>query len=110
MKRAAFAALFISTSDIRSCPYVSHRIFKCCDFFYSEASANCALATRQRKPHMTPVVTQVLVKKKKQQALVRSTDKEDDSTSEQQLYYKDVAGFFIFLLVVFTVLMIALYA
>jgi len=59
---------------------------------------------------MTPVVTQVLVKKKKLQTLARSTDKADDSTSEQQLYYKDVAGFFIFLLVVFTVLMISLYA
>jgi hypothetical protein len=59
---------------------------------------------------MTPIVTQVLVKKKKQQALAHPMAKKEDAIGEQQLYYKDVAGFFIFLLVVFTVLMISLYA
>ncbi len=59
---------------------------------------------------MTPVVTQVLVKKKKQQALASPTKTQEDPINEQQLYYKDVAGFFIFLLVVFAVLMISLYA
>ena len=59
---------------------------------------------------MTPVVTQVLVKKKKQQALARPMRTQEDPINEQQMYYKDVAGFFIFLLVVFTVLMISLYA
>ena len=59
---------------------------------------------------MTPVVTQVLVKKKKQQRLARPIGTKEDLSNEQQLYYKDVAGFFIFLLVVFTVLMISLYA
>jgi hypothetical protein len=50
------------------------------------------------------------VKKKKQQALARPTRTQEDPINEQQMYYKDVAGFFIFLLVVFTVLMISLYA
>lgn len=59
---------------------------------------------------MTPVVTQVLVKKKKQQALASPTKTQEDPINEQQMYYKDVAGFFIFLFVVFTVLMISLYA
>jgi hypothetical protein len=102
--------LFSFQGEVRSCPYVSHRIFKRCDFFYSEASANCAFVPSQRKPHMTPVVTQVLVKKKKQQRLARPIGTKEDSSNEQQLYYKDVAGFFIFLLVVFIVLMISLYA
>ncbi len=69
-----------------------------------------AFVPHQRKPYMTPVVTQVLVKKKKQQALARPTRTQEDPINEQQMYYKDVAGFFIFLLVVFTVLMISLYA
>lgn len=59
---------------------------------------------------MTPIVTQVLVKKKKQPALAHPMAQEEGAMEEQQLYYKDVAGFFIFLLVVFTVLMISLYA
>ncbi len=59
---------------------------------------------------MSPVVTQVLVKKHKQKTLARPVTSVEDSDNEQQLYYKDVAGFFIFLLVVFTVLMISLYA
>ena len=69
-----------------------------------------AFVPHQRKPYMTPVVTQVLVKKKKQQALARPTRTQEDPINEQQMYYKDVAGFFIFLLVVFTVLVISLYA
>ena len=59
---------------------------------------------------MTPVVTQVLVKKKKQKTQVRPMANIENSINKQQMYFKDVAGFFIFLLVVFTVLMISLYA
>lgn len=59
---------------------------------------------------MTPVVTQVLVKKEKQQERTRPTQTQEAPSKEQQMYYKDVAGFFIFLLVVFAVLMISLYA
>jgi hypothetical protein len=69
-----------------------------------------AFVPSQRKPHMTPVVTQVLVKKKKQKTQVRPMANIENSINEQQMYFKDVAGFFIFLLVVFTVLMISLYA
>ena len=60
---------------------------------------------------MIPVVIQILMKRKKQQALASSpASQPDDAPNEKTLYYKDVAGFFIFLLVVFTVLMISLYA
>jgi hypothetical protein len=59
---------------------------------------------------MTPIVTQVLMNKQKTQITARSSVKQHEPNSEQHLYYKDVAGFFIFLLVVFTVLMISLYA
>lgn len=71
-------------------------------------SINCTLASA-KKAYMTPIVTQVLVKKR-QQAALREFRQEKNPEVDQHLYYKDVAGFFIFLLVVFTVLMISLYA
>jgi hypothetical protein len=60
---------------------------------------------------MTPLVTQVLLKKKKQRPLAKITiNKESDHSDEKNLYNKDVAGFVIFLVVVFSGLMISLYA
>jgi hypothetical protein len=59
---------------------------------------------------MTPILTQVLVKKKITASRSLFTAKETPATDEDRLYYKDVAGFIIFLLVVFCVLMISMYA
>jgi len=58
---------------------------------------------------MTPIVTQVLVKKKTQSPL-RSEWLKTPPQSDAELYRKDVAGFLIFLVVVFTVVMISLHA
>lgn len=59
---------------------------------------------------MTPILTQVLVKKKAAdyRRLLKSSNK--PVSDDEKLYYKDVAGFMIFLLVVFCVLMISMYA
>lgn len=59
---------------------------------------------------MTPILTQVLVKKKITASRSLLTAKETAATEDERLYYKDIAGFIIFLLVVFCVLMISMYA
>jgi hypothetical protein len=51
-----------------------------------------------------------LVKKKITASRSLFTAKETPATDEDRLYYKDIAGFIIFLLVVFCVLMISMYA
>ena len=58
---------------------------------------------------MTPIVTQVFVKKKTQSPQ-RSEWIKAPPQSDAELYRKDVAGFLIFLAVVFTVVMISLHA
>jgi hypothetical protein len=59
---------------------------------------------------MTPILTQVLVKKKITASRSLFAAKEPSVADEERLYYKDIAGFIIFLLVVFCVLMISMYA
>ena len=59
---------------------------------------------------MTPILTQVLVKKKITGSRSLFAVNEKPITEEQRLYYKDIAGFLIFLLVVFCVLMISMFA
>lgn len=59
---------------------------------------------------MTPIVTQVLVKKKMNTHQKKQWVKPPPAQDEHLLYSKDVAGFLIFLGVVFTLLMIAIYA
>ncbi|BDU57603.1 hypothetical protein LMORI2_05850 [Limnohabitans sp. MORI2] len=59
---------------------------------------------------MTPIVTQVLVKKKTQSPMRREWIKTPPASNDAELYRKDVAGFLIFLLAVFTVVMISLHA
>ncbi len=59
---------------------------------------------------MTPIVTQVLVKKNQSQAMARPVPRKGNVENERQLYRNDVAGFLIFVVIVFTVLMISLYA
>jgi len=59
---------------------------------------------------MTPIVTQVLVKKKTQSPLRREWMQTPAPHSEAELYRKDVAGFLIFAVVVFAVVMISMHA
>lgn len=59
---------------------------------------------------MTPIVTQVLVKKKTQSPMRSEWIKPPQKHHEPMLYNKDIAGFLIFLTVVFTVVMISAYA
>ena len=59
---------------------------------------------------MTPIVTQVLVKKKTQGLLRSEWIKTPPKHDDPALYSKDIAGFVIFLTVVFTVVMISAYA
>ncbi len=59
---------------------------------------------------MTPIVTQVLVKKQTQHPRRREWIKTPPMAENAELYRKDVAGFLIFLVVVFTLVMISLHA
>lgn len=59
---------------------------------------------------MTPILTQVLVKKKITASRSLFAAKETPVTDDERLHYKDIAGLIIFLLVVFCVLMISMYA
>ena len=59
---------------------------------------------------MTPIITQVLVKKKTQSPLHREWIKKPAPQNEAELYRKDVAGFLIFIVVVFSMVMISLHA
>jgi len=59
---------------------------------------------------MTPIVTQVLVKKKTQSLQHREWLQTPATQTENELYRKDVAGFLIFVVVVFTVIMISMHA
>ena len=58
---------------------------------------------------MTPIVTQVLVKKKTQNPLQREWMQTPATQTEAELYRKDVAGFLIFVVVVFAVVMISMH-
>jgi hypothetical protein len=59
---------------------------------------------------MTPLLTQILVKKKLTASRSLLKAKEKNISDDDKLYYKDIAGFIIFLLVIFCVLMIAMHA
>lgn len=59
---------------------------------------------------MTPLLTQILVKKKLTASRSLFKAKEKNISDDDKLYYKDIAGFIIFLLVIFCVLMIAMHA
>ena len=59
---------------------------------------------------MTPLLTQILVKKKLAASRSLLKAEEKNISDDDKLYYKDIAGFIIFLIVIFCVLMIAMHA